>query len=364
MPDSLTNTHHITAAEAIRLGLEASLRADDSVFLMGEGVADPKGIFGTTVGLVDDFGPARVVEMPVSENGLTGVAIGAAMVGQRPVLIHQRVEFCLLAMEQLINNAAKAHYVSNGKHRVPLVVRMIIGRGWGQGPMHSQALETLFAAIPGLKVVMPARPADAQGLLMGAIEDDNPVCVIEHRWIHYATGDVPIVPRALPLDGPKRLRNGKDVTIVASSYMTLEARHAATELAAEGIETDLFDLRIVRPLVLDEIIASVKRTGRLIVVDTGTRTLGPGAEIAAQVTEACFGDLAAAPVRIGLPDTPTPSARSLAQVYYPTAATISDAACKLVGAQEAVATRISQKLETQRGEVPFDIPHPAFKGPF
>ncbi|MGB0670207.1 MAG: alpha-ketoacid dehydrogenase subunit beta [Rhodospirillales bacterium] len=365
MPDSqISSTRKQSAAEALRDAMDHALASDPRVFLIGEGVADPKGIFGTTLGLIDAYGPERVIEMPVSENGLTGVAIGAAMMGQRPVLVHQRVEFCLLALEQLINNAAKAHYVSDGKHRVPLVVRMIIGRGWGQGPMHSQALENLFAMIPGLKVVMPAFPADAKGLLLGAIADDNPICFLEHRWMHYASADVPIANEPLALDGPKRIREGSDVTIVATSYMALEAVHAVDELKRVGLTADLFDLRILRPLVLDDIIASVRRTGRLICVDTGFKTLGIGAEIVARVTEACFADLRAAPVRLGLPDTPTPSSRSLAEVYYPTAETIAETAGNLCGAAAFAIRPVVKSLADQRASLPFDIPHPAFKGPF
>ena len=217
----------MTAAEAIREALDAAMSADPAVYLIGEGVADPKGIFGTTLGLAEKYGPQRVIEMPVAENGLTGVAIGSALMGQRPVMIHQRVEFCLLAMEQVVNNAAKLHYVSNGRHRVPLVIRLIVGRGWGQGPQHSQSLEALFAHVPGLKVVMPATAADAKGLLLGAIADDNPVVFIEHRWIHYARGRVPDGAAPMPLDGPRRLRAGGDVTVVATSYMVLEAMQAA-----------------------------------------------------------------------------------------------------------------------------------------
>jgi pyruvate dehydrogenase E1 component beta subunit len=288
------------------------MEADSSVFVMGEGVTDPKAIFGTTAGLAARFGKSRVLEMPVAENGFTGAAIGAALMGRRPLVIHQRVEFALLAFEQLANNAAKTHYVSAGKHRVPLVVRLIVGRGWGQGPAHSQSLEALFAYVPGLKVVMPATPADCKGLLLGAIADHNPVIFIEHRWVHYGRGLVPTAPVALPLDGPKRLRAGDAVTLVATSYMTLEALQAAEALARHGCAVDLIDLRVVAPLNLDLVYESVARTGRLVTVDTGFTGFGIGAEIAARVTERCFSALKAAPVRLGLASHPTPSARSLA----------------------------------------------------
>ena len=244
----------INASEAIREATALAMEQDPRVFVMGEGATDPKGIFGTTSGLRERFGDARVMEMPISENGFTGVAIGAALMGQRPIVIHQRVEFCLLAMEQLVNNAAKTHYVTGGAHSVPLVVRLVVGRGWGQGPAHSQSLEGLFAQVPGLKVVMPSSAADAKGLLLGAVEDDNPVIFIEHRWVHYASGSVPEGYQAVPLDGPSRVREGKHVTMVASSYMTLEAMQACDALARQGCEVELFDLRVLRPLRLDAIV--------------------------------------------------------------------------------------------------------------
>jgi len=267
MPEPRT----ITAAEAIREAQDVALAADAAVCVIGEGVADPKGVFGTTVGLVDAHGPARVIEMPLAENAFTGMAIGAAMMGQRPIVVHQRVEFSLLAMEQMVNSAAKLHYVSGGAHRVPLVIRLVVGRGWGQGPQHSQSLEAMFATVPGLKVIAPALPADAKGMLLSAIADDNPVIVLEHRWIHYTAGAVDEGWAAEPLDGPRRLRAGDDVTVVASSYMTLEAMQALDALAAEGVGVDLFDLRVIRPLDLDAVAESVRRTGRLV-----TRHRQPG----------------------------------------------------------------------------------------
>ncbi len=354
----------ISCADAIREATFAAMERDDRVFVMGEGVTDPKAIFGTTAGLLEQFGPSRVMEMPIAENGWTGIAIGAALAGQRPILVHQRVEFSLLAMEQLINTAAKIHYVSGGRHRAPMVIRLVVGRGWGQGPAHSQSLEALFAHVPGLKVVMPSSAADAKGLLLGAIEDDGPVVFIEHRWVHYATGAVTPDARALPLDGPKRVRAGDDVTVVATSYMTLEALQAADALAKVGCGVDLFDLRVLRPLDVDAIAASVARTGRLVTVDTGHASFGIGAEITARVVERCFGRMTAAPRRIGLPEHPTPSARSLAETYYPRSPQIASAIAELVGLPASFAEQVVGELSSSRDALPLDIPHPSFKGPF
>jgi len=354
----------MSAASALREAMEIALERRPEVYVLGEGVADPKGIFGTMTGLVEKFGRDRIVEMPVAENGLTGVAIGSALVGRRPVMVHQRADFALLAIEQLFNNAAKTHYVTGGRHRVPLTVRLVLGRGWGQGPQHSQALEPIFAHVPGLKVVMPSTPGEFKGLLLAAIEDDNPVIMLEHRWLHYVTGAVPQGFYTTPLDAPRRVQDGDDVTIVASSYMVLEALRAADALAEIGIEAELFDLRVLRPLRLDDIVASVRRTGRLITVDTGWRTYNAGAEIVAHVTEHAFDALAAPPLRIGLPDHPTPSSRALAAAYYPGSLEILDAVTQVCGLDRARVVGARAKLEAQRGATPIDKPDPAFTGPF
>lgn len=360
----MPNPRMISCGQAICEALDQAMSDDPRVFLMGEGAADPKGIFGTTAGLVDKYGPQRVMEMPLAENGFSGIGIGAALMGQRPVMVHQRVEFCLLALEQLFNNAAKMHYVSGGKHKVPIVVRLIVGRGWGQGPAHSQSLETLFSYIPGLKVVMPTNAYDAKSMLLGAIEDDNPVIFLEHRWIHYALGDVPERVEPSKLTGPKIMREGSDVTLVATSYMVFEALQAADELAKVGINAEVIDLRVLRPLNVAPIEASVRKTGHLVFVDTGFTTLGLGAEVNSRITESCFGVLKSAPKRIGLPEHPTPSSRSLAEVFYPHSGTIAKTIAEMLGAAPDKLASVLAALKAKREDLPFDIPHPSFKGPF
>jgi len=354
----------INAAEAIREATDLAMAADPNVILMGEGVADPKAIFGTTANLAQKYGPQRVIEMPLSENGFTGIAIGAAMNGQRPIIVHQRVEFCLLAMEQLVNNAAKMHYISNGAHRVPIVVRLIVGRGWGQGPAHSQSLEALFAHIPGLKVVMPSSAQDAKGMLLASIMDDSPVIFIEHRWVHYAKGHVPPGMHLEPLDGPHRLSDGDAVTVVSNSYLTLETIRAVDELAKEGIAVDHFDLRVIRPLNVDPIVDSVRRTGRLVTIDTGFTTYGIGAEIVSRVMERCCLQMKAPPRRLGLPEHPTPSSRSLAATYYPRSPDIAVAIAEVAGAPPAQIADLKLRLTAERESVPLDVPHHSFQGPF
>jgi pyruvate/2-oxoglutarate/acetoin dehydrogenase E1 component len=354
----------ITAAQAIREGLYEALKARPEVYLMGEGVADPGGIFGTTKGLVEEFGPNRVVEMPVAENGLTGIAVGTALMGQRPVMTHQRVDFALLCLEQLFNTAAKSHYVTGGHHSVPLTVRMVIGRGWGQGPQHSQSLEALFAYIPGLKVVMPSTPYEFKGMLHAAIDDDNPVIVLEHRWLHYVTGAVPEGRYVSPLNGPKVVKAGERATVVATSYMVLEALRAAAALDRVDCPIEVIDLRVLRPLNMAPILASVRKTGKLVVCDTGWRQFGIGAEIVASVVEQAFDALKMPAIRIGLPDHPTPSSLSLASVYYPDSKDIVDKVGLVCGLSAAAIEKARTEVAAARKGVPIDKPDPAFKGPF
>lgn len=354
----------INTGTAIRDGLEEVGRRDPSVLLFAEGIADPSSIYGTTAGLTQVYSVERMIEMPVAENGLCGVAIGAAQHGKRPVISFHRVEFALLAMEQFINNAAKMHYVSNGHHTAPVVLRVIIGRGWGQGPEHSQSLEPLFAHVPGLKVAMPTYPADAKGMLIASVEDNNPVILIEHRWCHYIKGEVPTGYYTSPLDGPKCLREGKDVTIVATSYPVLEAMKAADVLAEIGVEAEVFDLRILRPLNLSSVMASVRRTGALVTVDTGFKTLGIGAEVIAQAFEECFASFKIPPVRIGMPDHPTPSSRGMLPGLYPDAVRIVHEVGAALSLPPDRIKRAEERLIAARGDVPIDVPDPQFFGPF
>jgi pyruvate dehydrogenase E1 component beta subunit len=360
----MAESRTLSTGDAIREGLTEVAKRDPSVIFLAEGVTDPTAVFGTIKDLPKHIGAERIIEMPIAENGLCGIAIGAAMMGKRPVISFHRVEFALLAMEQIVNNAAKAHYISRGRHRVPLVLRLVVGRGWGQGPEHSQSLETMFALIPGLKVLMPTYPKDAKGMIISAVEDDNPVIVIEHRWVHYVQGQVPSGYYKEPLDGPRAVHEGKDLTIVSTSYMTLEAVRAAEQLEKLGVSATVFDLRVVRPLILDRIIASVAKTGRLMTVDTGYRKFGIGAEIVSEVVANCFDKLKAAPVRIGLPDHPTPSSRGLVPGIYPDAARIVREAGAELGIPPAKIESAVAELEAKRKGLPVDVPDPFFKGPF
>jgi pyruvate dehydrogenase E1 component beta subunit len=319
----------ITYAQAINEAQDICLDHFPEAILMGLGVPDTTGVFGTTTGLQEKYGPERVFDIPLSENAMTGVALGAAITGSRPIFTHHRVEFSLVAIEQIINQAAKWHFMFNGQMSAPLTIRMVIGRGWGQGPQHSQSLQALFAHIPGLKVVMPTTPEDAKGLLISSIADDNPVIFLEHRWLHGVTGTVEDGYRSEPLGTCKLRRSGSDVSVVATSYMTLEALRAADILSKVGVEVDVIDVRTIRPLDTATIVDSVKRTGRLVIADTGHVEFGVSSEISASVVEHAFDSLTSSPIRVGLPEYPTPTGISLAKNYYPTAREIVAACLEL-----------------------------------
>jgi len=349
----------ITYAQAILEATDQCLADDPSVYIMGLGVTDPKGVFGTTVGLEKKHGSRRVMDMPVAENGMTGVAIGSALVGMRPIMTHQRVDFMLLALDQIINNAAKWHYMFGGKKNIPLVIRLIIGKGWGQGPQHSQSLQALFAHIAGLKVVMPATAYDAKGLMVAAVKDDNPVIFIEHRWLHNVFGPVPEEMYQVEIGRARNIREGKDLTIVTSSNMTLEALKAADHLAKGNIEAEIVDLRTIKPLDKKAILDSVRKTGRLLVVDGAWKSFGVSAEVVATVAEDAASLLKANPQRVAFPDVPTPTSRALANRYYPRTIDIMNAARRIFGLVE-----ISEEEAGIRQDIPLDVPDASFTGPF
>lgn len=316
--------------QAINEALTLALEHDPSVFVLGQGVDDPSAMFGTTRGLAGRFGPTRVFDTPLSEEAMMGVSAGAAMNGLRPVYMHNRPDFILLAFNQLVTHAAKYHFMDNGQTRVPMVVWAAIGRGWGSGAQHSQAIQGMLLGVPGLKIVMPSTPHDAKGLLLAAIADNNPVCVFEHRWLMKKDGVVPEGLYRVPIGKAVRRRDGRDVSIVGASHAIELGMQAAVRLAGEGIEADVIDLRTIKPLDEAMILESLRKTGRLVVVDTGWMTGGVCAEVACVAAEKGFADLKAPVARVGLPDVPTPAGYTLEQYYYPDAARIAEAARSLV----------------------------------
>ena len=301
--------------EALHEALSLALELDPKVLILGQGVNDPKGMFGVTTGLHEKFGKDRVFDTPLSEEGMTGICTGASMNGLRPVYMHNRPDFLLLAFNQIVGHASKIHYMDNGETNVPLVIWSAIGRGWGSGSQHSQAIQGLLLGVPGLKIVMPSTPHDAKGLMLSAIADNNPVLIFEHRWSMRNKGVVPEGAYKISLGKGIYRRKGNDLTIVGTSHILELAIKAADEL--EGITADVIDLRTIKPLDEEIIIDSLQKTGRILIVDTGWEMGGVCAEIGCMVAEKGFSFLKGPVRRLGLSDIPSPAGFTLEQYYYP-----------------------------------------------
>lgn len=301
---------------ALNEALHQMMESDPSVFLIGQGVKSPWYVGNTAQGLLERFGETRVIDTPVSENAVTGAAVGAAIAGMRPVVVHPRMDFMFYAFDPIINEAANWYYMNGGKASVPVVFWGIINRGGEQAAQHSQALHSMFAHVPGLKVVMPATPYDAKGLMIAAIRDPNPVVYIDDRLLYQQEGDVPEEIYEVEIGKGNILKEGKDVTVVALSFMVSEARKAVAELAGDGIDAELLDLRTVKPLDEELLLASVKKTGRLVVADVGWKTCSVAAEVSALVSEHAFKYLKAPILRVTLPDCPAPASAVLEKVFY------------------------------------------------
>ena len=347
----------ITYSEAINDALHTSMSFDKKVICVGLGINDPKNIFGTTKNLENKFGNDRVFDMPTSENAITGIGIGLGIEKFNVVITHQRLDFILLAMDQIINGAAKWHYMFGGKSNIPITIRLIVGRGWGQGPTHSQSLQSLFAHIPGLKVVMPSSPYDAKGLLISSIFDKNPVIFIEHRWLHSLKGKVPIKKYVLPLGKPKKIYNGKHITIISMSYMTIEAINSAKFLKKYNIHCEIIDLRTVSPIDYKIIFNSIKKTKRLLVLDTSNNSYSIASEIVAKCCENVFKHLISPPKIIGLPNIPIPTSFGMTKDIYPDSKNIIIEVLKIMGVKATI-PYINKKNHKH------DIPDDKFKGPF
>lgn len=318
-------------SQAISEGLVQAMERDSNVFITGITVDYPSGIFGSTTEAARRF-PDRVFDAPAMENALTGIVIGAAAVGKRPIIVHPRNDFMFLALDMMVNLAAKWSYMYGGNAgTVPIVVRAVIGKGWGQGASHSQSLQSVLAHFPGLNVVMPATPRDAKGLLLSALRHSSPVIILEHRALYDISGDVPEEPFYTPIGKAAIVREGRDISIVATSLMTYEAEHAAEQLELEGISAEVIDVRSIRPLDEETILQSIKKTGRLIAADTSWELCGLSSEIAALAAEKGFSYLRAPVRRITPADCPAPVSLSLEKAFYPTATTIAKAALAMLG---------------------------------
>lgn len=339
--------------EAIREAIEQEMKQDNFIMVLGEGVDDPKAILGTTKGLVDKFGRERIFDTPLSEDGMTGVAIGLALAGMRPIHTHIRMDFLLLAMNQIVNMAAKMRYMYGGEFSLPLVMRSIIGKSWGQGPQHSQSIYPLFMNIPGLKIVTPSTPYDAKGCLISSIRDNNPVIFIEHRLLYYQKGHVPEESYTVPLGRARVINNGRDITLLGISQMAVECLRAGRYLKEVDIHAEVIDPVSLYPLDIDTVIGSVQKTKRIIIVDNAWIPCGAGAEIIAQLTEKNLLNNIAVH-RMGFAFVPCPTTPTLEEHFYPNAKKIASQAYKMVFPEK----------EPWHPSIQIEIEEVEFKGPF
>ncbi len=313
----------ITYCQALNDAIIQEMERDESIFVYGIGVPDHKKIFGSTESILERFGPQRCFDTPIAEDSMTGIGIGAALNGMRLIHIHIRVDFLLLAMNQLINMASTISYGSGGKLNVPIVIRAVIGRGWGQGYQHSKSLHSTLAHIPGLKVVAPTTARDAKGLMIAAIRDNNPVIVLEHRWLYWQEDEVEDEPFEIELGKGNILRHGEDITIIATSWMNVEAIHAAEIVKRKhDIDVEIVDPRCYQPLDKNLLAESVNKTGHCIVADNDWLHCGLSAELSATIYEMCFDNLKSKVTRIGFAEAPCPTARHLEDEFYPNAKTL------------------------------------------
>jgi acetoin:2,6-dichlorophenolindophenol oxidoreductase subunit beta len=324
------NKGPITYVEAMREAHAQLLRGDPSVFLIGQGLWSPWYAGGSVHDLEKEFGRDRVIDSPVSENAITGAAVGAALAGMRPIVFHPRMDFMLLAMDPIVNQAANWSYLFAGRVKAPVVIRAVINRGGEQGAQHSQALQAMFAHVPGIKVVMPSTPYDAKGLLISAVYDGGPVMYIDDRWLYEETGEVPEEVYRVPLGKAIIRRRGSDVTVVATSVMATEALKGAACLDRKGIDAEVIDLRSIKPWDRELVLQSVAKTGHLVIADAAWRTCGMSAEVAATVAGEVFDKLKGPIVRLTLPDAPAPMSAVLERVYYPEAADLVAAVERLI----------------------------------
>jgi pyruvate dehydrogenase E1 component beta subunit len=330
-PETKAEPRVLSFRDALREAMVEEMERDETIVLLGEEVGHYNGAYKVSEGMLERFGEKRVVDTPIAETGFAGVGIGAAMVGLRPIVEFMTWNFSLVAYDQLVNNAAKLRYMTNGQFTLPIVFRGPSGAAHALGAQHSQAVESLYAHVPGLKVVVPSIPADAKGLLKSAIRDDNPVCFLESEVMYSLKGEVPDGEHVVPLGVADTKRPGRDVTLVTWGKMLHTAMKAAEELAGGGIEVEVLDLRTIRPLDTEAVLASVRRTHRLLVLQEGWPFAGVAAEVIALVAREAFDDLDAPPERITNLDVPMPYATNLEQLVLPSAARVVEAVRELTG---------------------------------
>ncbi len=348
---------NIKFTQAINDAISSEMKRNKRLITFGLGINDPKRIFGSTKNLVEKFGNKRVFDVPTSENSITGIGLGLSLGGFSVLMTHQRTDFFLLAFDQLVNSISKWNYMFDGNSgEVNITIRLIVGRGWGQGPTHSQNLQSIFSHFPGLKVVIPTTPYDAKGLLISSLRDPNPVIFIEHRWLHNSEGVVPRGQYSLDLGKSKILKKGKDITIISTSFMTPEFKKIYKILDEKKIGYEHIDLISCKPLDKKTIIQSVKKTGRVLILDTGFKSNSISSEIISIVNENCFKHLKYQPIRLTAPDIPEPTSYNLTKFYYKKSNDIIDVISRI----------FSKKIKYLKDEKEYkhDVPDKFFKGPF
>ena len=320
----------LSYSDTINRTLDYLLSTDDSVIVIGQGVKSPWYVGSTCNGLVDKFGEERVIDTPISENGITGVAVGAAIAGMKPIIVHPRMDFMLYAFDPIINEAANWSYMSGGRSHVPVVFWGIINRGGEQAAQHSQALYSMFAHIPGLKVITPSTSYDVKGLLISAIRDPNPVVFVDDRWLYSRNGEVPEEEYSIPIGKGIVRRSGKDVSLVSFSYAMHLAKESTDAMVKDGVDVELIDLRTIKPYDKELLIETVKKTGRLVIVDESWKTGGFSAELSSFISEFAFEYLKAPIIRVNLPDIPAPASNVLETEYYISTEKIINAVKKIL----------------------------------
>jgi acetoin:2,6-dichlorophenolindophenol oxidoreductase subunit beta len=342
-------------SEVVNLTLKEIMKSNNKTVLFGLGVDDPKGIFGTTSGLKEIYGNSRVFDMPASENAMTGVAIGMSLNKMIPIMNHQRMDFFLLAMDQLINNAAKWKYMFGGQQKAPIIIRLIVGRGWGQGPTHSQNFQNMFASIPGLKVYIPSFPSTVRNILHASIKSSDPVLIIEHRWLHYMNEKIDFKSKPKKISCIKKIKDGKDLTIISSSYSTFEILKLYDNLKKNNISIDHLDINMLKPFNIDLIYNSVKKTGKLLILDNSVhKYCSFGGHLISELVSKKKNIFKKEPINLNLPDIPSPTSYYLSKEFYNSSEDIFKEIAKLM----------NKKIELPKDTHKHDIPDPKFRGPF
>jgi len=342
-------------SEVVNLTLKEIMKSNSKTVLFGLGVDDPKGIFGTTKDLKEIYGKERVFDMPASENAMTGVAIGMSLNKIIPIMNHQRMDFFLLAMDQLINNAAKWKYMFGGQQKTPIIIRLIVGRGWGQGPTHSQNFQNMFASVPGLKIYIPSFPSTIRSILHAATKSSDPVLIIEHRWLHYMSEKIDFKIKPKKINYIKKIKNGKDLTIISSSYSTFEILKIYDDLKKNNISIDHLDINLLKPFNIDLLYNSVKKTGKLLILDNSVhKYCSFGSHLIAELVSREKNIFKREPINLNLPDIPSPTSYYLTKDFYHN----SEDICKEIG------KLLNKTIKLPKNIHKHDIPDPEFRGPF